>query len=235
MESLPSFEWEGSVCKDFEDELECMTAVRKMLKASLSKKKRGERSVAELEKRQRHIEALLNEHIMRLDIHNSALKHDRRRLQTVNLGIATFLSETASAVQEQKKETEEAIEKKRVKLQRDEVLRRQEIDKALRDLRAQLSERVAEAERAERQLQMVKDERRKVEESKNEYKRYEEWVALNEEQNRLTERAEELERTYKEMERRTRPEPFQFPQRQQAPWGNRPTSFFPAQRSRFNP
>ena len=229
MESLPKFEWEGSACRDFDDEIECMTAVRKMLKSSLSRKTRAERSVADLEKRQRHIEALLNEHIMRLDIHNSGLKHDRRRLQSVNLGIATYLTQTASAVQMQQRDTEQMIESKRTKMTASEDRRRQEIDSILSELRTQLSDRVAEAERAERKLQLLRDETRKLQESQGEYRRYQEWVSLNEEQNRLTERAEELERNYKEMERGSR-----FPRREPAPWNQKP-SFFPMPGGRFNP
>lgn len=249
MEML-NVEWEGPCSVGFdEDGSVCLTKIRKLVKSSLSKTKREQRTTAALAQRQRHLEALMNEHLLRLDVHNSALRHDRRRLETINMGLGAGISMLGEFAQIYSNEAEEKIERERSRLQAEEKTKQEEITNRLDSLKNELDEKRAEADRLEKRVKILEERNKTMKQRQEQYNRYEEWIALVAENNELVQEMNEIERKIHarneehRRENQQRYTGFAFESRNpevrrdapHAPWNDRKESpFFPRHVTRFN-
>ena len=145
-----------------------------------------------MERRQRHLEAMMNEQLLRLDLHNSAIKYDRRRLQTVNMGLAEFINVSIKSAETNAKESDKKIAEKRTELAQKEQTRRSEIKELLDGLTSELEEKRAEAEHLEKLSKLLEEQNKKLKQQQEDYSRYEDWIALNKEQDELIQQKNSL-------------------------------------------
>jgi hypothetical protein len=149
------FVWPGTICRDFEDEeSEAVHLTATLLRAALSRQHRTRYPITVQCQRQRQIEALMHEHLMRLDLHNAGLRFDRHRMRTVNVGLAEWLTEASvltethfSRVNSQAQQIAEAEES-----------RRREVQAETGALRRELEGKLKQAEEAEREARALESE-----------------------------------------------------------------------------
>jgi hypothetical protein len=221
-----SFPWPGSVCRDFEaEENESIRLAGSLLRTSLSRRHRHREPLSAQQRRRRQIEALLNEQVIRLDLHNAGLRFDRQRMRTVTIGLAEWVTE-ATALAEQYQNRTDAQSQADTDAQN---ARQRQIQAEMEALRVQLRAAEEEAATAEGEARSLQAQAKKIGDRARDYGRYREWIALSDEQTALAARERELERQCRDLA----PDGFQ-PRRNPFADSAPPPALAP-RRPRFNP
>lgn len=175
-----NFVWKGSIIHDFDKDTSLrLSHLRKETHSALSRKKRKNYSKNKLISLKSHLEFLANLQLLQLDLYSAALKHDNRDLSTINVGIAASIDDATSKKTSSNANYQNATEKQKKEFEEEEQSKSQKFQKEIEELENKAAEKRKEVERLEKEANYMKmqAERKKV--VLNQYKEYNEWVALN--------------------------------------------------------
>lgn len=186
--------WDGPTAFGF-DERERMefAKIHRQVRNTLSRRKKNN-SLRSLQQQQISIENMLNNALMTLDLHSAALRYDKRNLHNVNIGIAEYIVDSSSQVEQYEMESKEAIEEHMTKIKNAEEEKKQKFNNELEPLEKKLKEKNEKAKKLEEKAKEYKTQAEQKQQRIQRFEEYKEWTELNNEYNRLCDEAVKLER-----------------------------------------
>ena len=193
-----SFPWNGSIIHGFdEDVLARITNLRKKLHFTLSQKNRRNVSKIKFITQKAHLEYLANQSLLQLDIYNAAMKYDKNKLSTSNIGLAESIEQSTLVKCENQKKYNEAVSAVKTECLQREKIREKEIENELKLLNEKAMLKKNEAitlEKKAKELQQKSFEKKKNIEN---YQKYQEWKRINNEYQETHKKREELEAQFR--------------------------------------
>lgn len=197
--------WSGPTGVGFdESERAELARIRREIRAALSHRQSG--SARTRRQRQLALQNMLNSALITLDLHSAALRYDKRRLHTANIGIAEFLVGSSAQVAEYERESRAAISEHADAVAAEEEAKKREMRAELAPLEAELRARQERAAALEAEAAACSAATAEQQQRVQRYEEYREWMRLNGEYCRLCDEAVELERALQRRKNWGKPE-----------------------------